>query len=65
MQEITSIRVPIMFCGEWIEQNDHYRFNGTKARGIMVPRSTTYVILGLVISEKLGLKMQKENYDDC
>ncbi|KAH9770671.1 SWIM-type domain-containing protein [Citrus sinensis] len=38
---MTSVRVPIMFCGEWIEQNGHYRFNGTEARGIMVPRSTT------------------------
>ena len=45
LQEMTSIRVPIMFCGEWIEQNGHYRFNGTEARGIMVPRSTTYAQL--------------------
>ncbi|KAH9783654.1 SWIM-type domain-containing protein [Citrus sinensis] len=43
--EMTSVRVPIMFCGEWIKQNDHYRFNGTEARGIMVPRSTTYAQL--------------------
>ena len=42
---MTSVRVPIMFCGEWIEQNGHYRFNGTEARGIMVPRSTTYAQL--------------------
>ncbi|GAY49958.1 hypothetical protein CUMW_123080 [Citrus unshiu] len=42
---MTSVRVPIMFCGELIEQNDHYRFNGTEARGIMVPRSITYAQL--------------------
>ena len=42
---MTSVQLPIMFCGEWIEQNDHYKFNGAEARGIMVPCSTTYAQL--------------------
>ena len=42
---MTFVRVPIMFCGEWIEQNNHYKFNGTKARGTIVPHSTMYAQL--------------------
>ena len=39
---MASVCVLIMFCGEWIEQNNHYISNGTEARGIMVSRSTMY-----------------------
>ena len=42
---MASAHVPIMFCGEWIEQNGHYKFNGAKARGILVPYSTMYAQL--------------------
>ena len=44
--DIVLVRVPILFNGEWIEQNDEYKFKGSKAKGIMIPRSTTYA--GLV-----------------
>ncbi|KAL9411325.1 hypothetical protein AB3S75_045008 [Citrus x aurantiifolia] len=39
------VSVPILFNGEWIEQNDEYKFKGSKAKGIMIPRSTTYADL--------------------
>ena len=42
---MTSVQLPTMFCGECTKQNDHYRFNGTEARGIMVSCSTTYAQL--------------------
>ena len=40
-----SVRVPIMFCGEWVEQNNHYKCNAIEARGIIVPCSTTYALI--------------------
>jgi len=43
--DMILIRVPILFNGEWIEQNDEYKFKGSKAKGIMIPRSTTYAEL--------------------
>ena len=39
------ICVSILFNSEWIEQNDKYKFKGSKAKGIMIPRLTTYAEL--------------------
>ena len=39
------VYVPILFNSAWIEQNDEYKLKGSKAKGIMIPRSTTYAEL--------------------
>ncbi|KAH9681546.1 SWIM-type domain-containing protein [Citrus sinensis] len=49
------VRVPILFNGEWIEQNDEYKFKGSKAKGIMIPRSTTYAELVDKIAEVIDI----------
>ena len=36
------VRVPILFNDKWIEQNDEYKFKGSKVKGIVIPRSTTH-----------------------
>ena len=32
------VRVPILCNSVWIEQNDKYRFKGSEAKAIMIPR---------------------------
>ncbi|KAH9778230.1 SWIM-type domain-containing protein [Citrus sinensis] len=49
------VRVPILFNGEWIEQNDEYKFKGSKAKEIMIPRSTTYAELVDKIAEVIDI----------
>ena len=43
--DMILVHVHILFNGEWIEQNDEYKFKGFKAKGIMIPWSTTYAEL--------------------
>ena len=45
----------ILFHGEWIEQNDEYKFKGSKAKGIMIPRSTTYAELVEKIAQVIDI----------
>ena len=47
--------VPILFNGEWIEQNDEYKFKGFKAKGIMIPQSTTYAELVEKITQVIDI----------
>lgn len=60
---MTSIHVHVMLCGEWIKQNDHYRFNGTKARGTMVPHFTIYVQLKERVSRVISIDISKFNIE--
>ena len=53
--EMVLVRVPILFNGEWIEQNDEYKFKGFKAKVIMIPRSTTYAELVEKIAEVIDI----------
>ena len=53
--EMVLVRVPIIFNGEWIEQNDEYKFKGSKAKGIIIPRSTTYTELVEKIAEVIDI----------
>ena len=43
--DMVLVRVLILFNGEWIEQNDEYKFKSSKGKGIMISRSTTYAEL--------------------
>ncbi|KAH9679403.1 SWIM-type domain-containing protein [Citrus sinensis] len=38
---MVTVRVPILYNGEWTQENGEYRFTGTQIRGIKVPHSTT------------------------
>ena len=49
------VRVSILFNGEWIKQNDEYKFKSSKAKGIMIPRSTTYAELVEKIAEVIDI----------
>ena len=49
------VRVPSLFNGEWIEQNDEYKFKGSKAKGIIISRSTTYAELVEKITEVIDI----------
>ena len=53
--DMVLVCVPILFNGEWIEQNDEYKFKGSKAKGIMIPRSTTYVKLVEKIAQVIDI----------
>ena len=53
--DMVLVRVPILFNGEWIEQNDKYEFKGSKAKGIMIPQSTTYVELVEKIAQVIDI----------
>ena len=57
--DMVLVRVSILFNGEWIEQNDEYKFKGSKAKGIMIPRSTTYVELVEKIAQVIDLDTSK------
>ena len=53
--DMVLVRVSILFNGEWIEQNDEYKFKGSKAKGIMIPRSTTYAELVEKIAQVIDI----------
>ena len=53
--DMVLVRVPILFNGEWIEQNDEYKFKDSKAKDIMIPRSTTYAELVEKIAEVIDI----------
>ena len=57
--DMVLVRVPILFNGEWIEQNDKYEFKGSKAKGIMIPRSTTYAELVEKIAEVIDIDISE------
>ena len=53
------VRVPILFNGEWIEQNDEYMFKGSKAKRIMIQRSTTYAELVEKITQVIDIDISE------
>ena len=53
--DMILVRVPILFNGEWIEQNDEYEFKGSKAKWIMIPQSTTYAELVEKIAQVIDI----------
>ncbi|KAH9646138.1 hypothetical protein KPL70_024786 [Citrus sinensis] len=55
MSHMVLVHVSILFNGELIEQNDEYKFKGSKAKGIMIPRSTTYAALVEKITEVIDI----------
>ena len=66
------VHVPILFNSEWIEQNDEYKFKGSKAKGIIISRSTTYAGLVEKIAEiididtsefEITMKFKLKTYD--
>ena len=57
--DMILVRVTILFNGEWIEQNDEYEFKGSKAKGIIRPRSTTYAELVEKIAEVIDIDISE------
>ncbi|KAK9208717.1 hypothetical protein WN944_001077 [Citrus x changshan-huyou] len=55
---MATVRVPILYNGEWTQENGEYRFTGTQIRGIKVPHSTT--LEQFVISIKSKFKTSSE-----
>ena len=55
LSDMVLVRVSILFNGEWIKQNDEYKFKSSKAKGIMIPRSTTYAALVEKIAEVIDI----------
>ena len=53
------ICVSILFNSEWIEQNNKYKFKGSKAKRIMIPRLTTYIELVEKITQVIDINTLK------
>lgn len=39
---MATVHVPILFHGQWTQENSEYRFTGTQIWGIKVPHSTAF-----------------------
>ncbi|KAK9211757.1 hypothetical protein WN943_001134 [Citrus x changshan-huyou] len=55
---MATVRVPILYNGEWTQENCEYRFTGTQIWGIKVPHSTA--LEQFVISMKFKFKTSSE-----
>ena len=57
--DMVLVHVSILFNSEWIEQNDEYKFKGSKTKGIIIPRSTTYAKLVEKIAEVIDIDISE------
>ena len=53
------VRVPILYNGEWTQENGEYRFTGTQIRGIKVPHSTTLEQLVEKVAEVISIDLSE------
>ncbi|KAK9191163.1 hypothetical protein WN943_019774 [Citrus x changshan-huyou] len=56
---MATVRVPILYNGEWTQENSEYRFIGTQIRGIKVPHSTTLEQLVEKVAEVIFIDLSK------
>lgn len=56
---MTTVRVPILYNGEWTQENGEYRFTGTQIRGIKVPHLTTLEQLAEKVAEVISIDLSK------
>ncbi|KAL9420559.1 hypothetical protein AB3S75_038181 [Citrus x aurantiifolia] len=56
---MATVRVPILYNGEWTQENGEYRFTGTQIRGIKVPHSTTLEQLVEKVAEVISIDLSE------
>ena len=56
---MATVRVPILYNGEWTQENGEYRFTGTQIRGIKVPHSTTLEQLVEKVAEVISIYLSE------
>ena len=56
---MATVRVPILYNGEWTKENGEFRFTGTQIRGIKVPHSTTLEQLVEKVAEVISIDLSE------